>query len=146
MTELTWIDERDALVLHARLLALHGGTPGVRDHGLLESALARPRQHGAYGKKWDRIVLAALYTAGIVRNHPFVDGNKRTGFVLGVLFLELNGYRFTASEEAAARAILDLAASKLDTAGYAAFLQANVTAVRRPGRSTPPPRRTGPVR
>jgi death-on-curing protein len=69
--------------------------------------------------------LAAVYTAGIVRNHPFVDGDKRTGFVVGVLFLELNGYSFTASQEDAARAVLELAGGNLDETGYSAFLRAN---------------------
>jgi death-on-curing protein len=126
MKEPLWIDERDALVLHERLLALHGGTAGLRDAGLLKSALARPRQHFAYASA-DIIDMAAVYTAGIVRNHPFVDGNKRTGFVLGILFLELNGYRFTASEEDAAQAVLGLASGTLDETGYSSFLRANVT-------------------
>jgi death on curing protein len=69
--------------------------------------------------------LAALYTAGIVRNHPFVDGNKQRGFITGILFLELNGYRFTASEEDAARAVLNMAAGILDETGYAEFLRTN---------------------
>lgn len=94
---------------------------------LLKSALARPQQHYTYAKSADPITLAAVYTASIIRNHPFVDGNKRTGFVLGVLFLELNGYRFSASEERAAQAVLALAAGKLDETGYSAFLRANVT-------------------
>jgi death-on-curing protein len=129
MKNLVWLDERDALVLHDRLLALHGGAPGVRDAGLLASALARPAQHAAYGEKPGVIFLAALYTAGIVSNHPFVDGNKRTGFVMGILFLELNGYVFTASEEDAARAVIALAAGAMDEAGYTAFLGANVRLV-----------------
>ena len=126
MTEPGWIDERDALTLHDRLLALHGGATGVRDGGLLQSALARPQQHFAYAEAPDIVQLAALYTAGIVRNHPFIDGNKRTGFVLGILFLELNGYAFTASEEDAAQAVLALASGAMDEASYAAFLAANV--------------------
>jgi death-on-curing protein len=69
--------------------------------------------------------MAAAYTGGIVGNHPFVDGNKRTGFVVGILFLELNGYRFAAREEEAARAVLELAASNLDETGYTAFLGGN---------------------
>jgi death-on-curing protein len=120
-----WIDEQDALALHDRLLVLHGGATGLRDAGLLKSALARPRQHFAYARA-DVIDLAAVYTAGIVRNHPFVDGNKRTGFVVGILFLELNGYRFGASEEGAAQAVLELAAGTLEEAGYGAFLRDNV--------------------
>jgi death-on-curing protein len=124
--EPVWIDERDAFALHERLLALHGGGTGVRDEGLLLSALARPRQIYAYAEQPELVGMAAAYTAGIVKNHPFVDGNKRTGFVIGILFLELNGYRFRASEEAATQAVLDLAAGAMDENGYAAFLRANV--------------------
>ena len=120
-----WIDRRDVLALHEVLLALHGGMAGLRDDTLLESALARAQQIWAYGSKPDRIEMATAYSAGIVRNHPFFDGNKRTGFVVGVLFLELNGYRFTASEEDAAQAVLSLAAGQLDEKGFAAFLRAN---------------------
>jgi len=125
VTQPLWIEERDALVLHDRLLALHGGAAGVRDNALLKSALARPQQIDAYADSPDWIDLAAAYTAGIVRNHPFIDGNKRTGFVVGILFLELNGYRFSANEADAAQAVLALAAGTLDEAGYAAFLRAN---------------------
>ena len=124
MKEPLWIDERDALTLHDRLLVLHGGASGIRDDGLLKSALARPRQHFAYARAADILQLAAVYTAGIVRNHPFVDGNKRTGFVVGILFLELNGYSFTASEEEAANAILALAAGSAEESDYVEFLRA----------------------
>jgi death-on-curing protein len=72
--------------------------------------------------------MAAAYTSGIVRNHPFVDGNKRTGFVFGILFLELKGYRFAAREQEAARAVMELASGDLDDVGYAAFLRANSSA------------------
>jgi death-on-curing protein len=122
---LVWIDERDALALHDRLLALESGAAGLRDRGLLQSALARPQQLLAYGDKPDIIQMAAAYMAGIVRDHPFVDGNKRTGFVVGVLFLELNGYRFVASEEDAAQAVLSLAAGTLEEAAFAAWMRAN---------------------
>jgi death-on-curing protein len=125
--EPVWIDERDARTLHARLLALHGGGVGLRDEGLLKSALARPRQVLAYAEAPDIVEMATAYTGGIIRNHPFVDGNKRTGFVVGILFLELNGYRFTASEEDAAQAVLALAAGSLNDAGYSAFLRANAS-------------------
>lgn len=134
MTEPLWIEEQDALALHDRLLALHGGAAGVRDSALLKSALARPQQIDAYADAPDRIDLAVAYTAGIVRNHPFIDGNKRTGFVVGILYLELNGYTFTASEEDAAQAVLELAAGTLDEAGYTNFLRAN---------SQPPPVSSG---
>jgi death-on-curing protein len=121
-----WIETRDVLAIHDRLLALHGGASGVRDRGLLESALARPRQHHAYADSPDILEMAALCTAGVVRNHPFVDGNKRTGFVIGVLFLELNGFEFKASEEDATQAVTSLAAGTLDESGYRAWLGENV--------------------
>ncbi len=127
-----WIEERDALAIHDRLLAIHGGARGLRDRGLLQSALARPRQHHAYADRADIVAMAALYTAGIVGNHPFLDGNKRTGFVVGILFLELQGFDFHASEEDATQAVLDLAAGTLDERAYAAWLRANVK--RRRGR------------
>jgi death-on-curing protein len=125
VSEPVWIDERDALALHDRLLALDGGAPGLRDAGLPQSALARPKQLHSYGDNPDIIDMAAAYTAGIVRNHPFIDGNKRTGFLVGVLFLELNGYHFKASEESAAQAILSLAGGILDEPALAAWLRAN---------------------
>ncbi len=117
---------RDVLAIHDRLLALHGGASGLRDQGLLESALARPRQHYAYAGSPDILEMAALYTAGVVRNHPFVDGNKRAGFVIGVLFLELNGVDFNATEEDATQAVTSLAAGTLDEAGYGAWLREKV--------------------
>jgi death-on-curing protein len=125
MTSWIWLDERDALAVHDRLLLLHGGPSGLRDAGLLASALAKPKQLDAYGGDVDGVDLAAAYTTGVVRNHPFIDGNKRTGFVIGILFLELNGMRFTAAEEAATQAVMALAAGGLDDAGYAAFLREN---------------------
>jgi death-on-curing protein len=126
-----WIDERDALALHARLLALHGGSAGVRSQDLLDSALARPRQVFAYADKPDILDLAVAYTAGIIRNHPFIDGNKRTGFLVGVLFLELNGYRFTATEEDATHAIFGLAAGEINEDAFRSWLGANLIASRR---------------
>jgi death on curing protein len=120
-----WIEEHDVVAIHDRLLALHGGATGLRDRGLLQSALARPRQHHAYADSSDVVEMAALYTAGIVRNHPFVDGNKRTGIVVGVLFLELHGFDFKASEADATQAVLALAARTLDEAGYTAWLREN---------------------
>jgi death on curing protein len=125
-----WIMERVALAVHGRLLAAHGGAEGLRDGGLLESALARPRQHYAYSSP-DVIELAALYTAGLVRNRPFVDGNKRTGFAIGIVFLELNGFVFNATEEDATQAVFALAAGELDEVGYAAWLRSNAKRRRR---------------
>ncbi len=126
MSEPIWIDVREAVLVHDRLLAIEGSRVGVRDAGLLESALARPRQLHTYGEKADLVEMAAAYVAGIVRNHPFVDGNKRTGFVVGVLFLEINGYRLTAAEEDAAQVVMNLAAGTLDELGLAAWLRGNV--------------------
>ena len=126
-----WIDERDVLAIHDQLLAAYGGSPGLRDEGLLQSALAQPRQHHAYAHRSDVIEMAALYTAGIVRNHPFVDGNKRTGFVAGVFFLELNGFTFMASEEDATQAVFGLAGGTLDEAAYTAWMRANCERARK---------------
>jgi len=124
MSEPIWNEDDLVLAIHDRLLVEHGGAEGVRDASLLQSALGRSLNHIAYASS-DIIELAAKYTAGIVQNHPFIDGNKRTGFVIGVLFRELNGYRFTASEEAAAQAVLELAAGTVDEAGFCEFLRAN---------------------
>lgn len=125
MSEPLWIGVRDVLLLHARLAAIEGTATGLRDEGLLASALARPRQLHSYGERAGIIEMAAAYTVGIVRSHPFVDGNKRTGFVVGVLFLELNGFRFKAAEEDAANVMMSLAAGTIDEAGFAAWLMAN---------------------
>jgi death on curing protein len=124
MSEPIWVEYDLVSAIHDRQLVEHGGAVGVRDESLLHSALGRPHNHLAYGSS-DIIELAAKYTAGIVKN-PFIDGNKRTGFIVGILFLELNGYRFTASEEAAAQAVLELAAGTLDENGFFEFLRANV--------------------
>lgn len=130
MSEPVWIDEALVLAIHERQIVEHGGAEGLRDEGLFLSALARPLDRVAYAKA-DIIDLAAIYTTGIVRNHPFIDGNKRTGFVIGVLFLELNGYQFKASEESAAQAVIELAAGTMDETGYSAFLRAHVVRGRR---------------
>lgn len=125
MKEPAWIDGRDALALHDRVLALFGGAEGVRADALLDSALAKPRRLLTHAESLGAVAIAAAYTAEIVRNHPFADGNKRTAFLVGVLFLELNGYRFSASEEEAAKAVIDLASGALSEAGYIAFLRTN---------------------
>ncbi len=116
MTEPVWIAKLEVLPIHDRQLAEHGGAAGIRDTGLLESAIARAQQLCAYGDP-DISDLAAAYTVGIVRNHPFVDGNKRTGFVTGILFVELNGRRFTASEPDATQAAESLISRRLNTDG-----------------------------
>ena len=119
-----WVLRATVLALHERLLAEFGGASGVRDPGLLDSALARPEHLRAYGKP-GVCELAASYAFGIVKNHAFVDGNKRTGFAVAVLFLELNGHRFEAAEADAAIQTLALAADAIDEAAYGAWLKAN---------------------
>jgi len=117
-----WVLRETVLALHERLLAEFGGLGGIRDDGLLDSALARPQHLFAY-KRPSVYDLAAAYAFGLVRNHPFLDGNKRVGFTVAVLFLELNGRRFTAPEVEATLKTLALAARDLDEAGYAAWLE-----------------------
>jgi death on curing protein len=124
MSAPTWIDEELVLAIHERQVVEHGGAEGLRDEALLQSALGRAPNHFACESN-DIVELASKCTASIVGNHPFLDGNQRTGLVVGVLFLELNGYRFTASEEAAAQAVIDLAAGKMDEDGFCEFLRSN---------------------
>lgn len=112
------------IALHEQLLAEFGGSPGLRDEGLLDSALARPRHRHAY-EAAGLPGLAASYALGLVKNHPFLDGNKRIGFAAAVLFLELNGRRFGAGEVDAVVKTLALAAGEIDEGGYAAWLEAN---------------------
>ncbi|HTM12081.1 MAG TPA: type II toxin-antitoxin system death-on-curing family toxin [Bryobacteraceae bacterium] len=125
MKQPIWVARQTVDALHTDLLAEHGGAPGLRDEGLLESALARPRQIFAYSN-CDLLQLAAAYVTGIVRNHPFVDGNKRSGFMTGYVFLERNGFDFTASEADAAQAVLELAAGTIEETGFALFLRDHV--------------------
>src|SRR5262245_3881561 len=98
MTEPRWLPKNLILAVHDRQLAEHGGARGVRDEGLLESALARPQSLFACGGG-DAAAFAAAYAFGIARNHPFIDGNKRTAFVACELFLMANGYELAASDE-----------------------------------------------
>jgi len=123
MKQPVWLEVEEILLIHEQLLADHGGASGIRDRGLLDSALARPKQHFFYQEDKDLSSQGAIYTASIIKNHPFVDGNKRTGFVAGVLFLELNGHRFNASEEDATCAVLALASGAIKEGQYAEFLR-----------------------
>ncbi len=125
MKDPVWVERESVTIAHAVSLAAHGGADGVRDAGLLESALARPRNLFAYGEA-DAAALAAAYAFGIVRNHPFVDGNKRTAFLTAAAFLELNGYRFTASEAEVVVRTLTLASSEIGEEEFAAWLRENV--------------------
>ena len=126
MKEPAWLEAAEILAIHERLLALHGGAGGIRDQGLLHAALAKPRHRRVYDDAADIARLAAGYAAGIIRAHPFADGNKRTGFVAAVLFVELNGYHFVASEEDAAEIVLAFAAGTLDEEEFAGWLSANL--------------------
>jgi death-on-curing protein len=127
VNEPEWVERQTVLIAHGEALAAHGGAAGVRDAGLLDSALARPRNLHAYGEE-DAAALAAAYAFGIVRNHPFIDGNKRTAFLTAALFLELNGFRFVAVEADAIVHTLALAASEIEEAEFAAWLRANARA------------------
>lgn len=126
MIKPVWLLKAAVLAAHERLLSEFGGASGVRDAGLLDSALARPDNLFAYGQP-DVLEMAAAYAFGIVRNHPFVDGNKRTGFTAAIVFLELNGEIFAASEADATIQTLALAAGDLDEPAYAAWLKSNCT-------------------
>ncbi|MBK6426725.1 MAG: type II toxin-antitoxin system death-on-curing family toxin [Blastocatellia bacterium] len=129
MNEPRWIDRRALLLLHAEGLAEHGGPEGVRDAGLLESALDRPRNLAAYEPESDLARLAACYAVGIARNHPFVDGNKRAAFLSLGLFLALNGQRLVADKVDAVRVMIDVAAGSMDEITLAVWIRANSRAV-----------------
>lgn len=124
MKEPYWFTREECLALHDMMLMHYGGIVGVRDENLLESALARPRQLYHYGKP-TMAELAASYAIGIVKNHPFLDGNKRTGFMLGAGFLERNGFDFAAAETEAVLQTLALAAGEISESDYAKWLKAN---------------------
>jgi len=122
MTEPNWLDLNIVLDVHAELLALFGGRNGLRDLGLLESALARPINKFAHGES-DLAALAAAYAFGIARNHPFVDGNKRTAFASIIVFLGLNGIDFAPRPEEATAVILSLAAGEASEQDLARFIR-----------------------
>lgn len=119
-----WIDERLLLLLHDESLVQHGGASGMRDEGLLDSALARPLNLAVYGAP-DFADLATAYAGGIAQDHPFEDGNKRAAFLALGLFLALNGCRLTAQQADATLMMLALAASDIDEASFAGWVRAN---------------------
>jgi death-on-curing protein len=121
-----WVLESIVLNLHAAQLAEHGGGEGVRDEGLLSSALARPQNLLVYGDTPDAATLAGAYAFGIARNHPFVDGNKRTAFVTLELFLDLNGWTLTADDASCIATMEALAAGTLSEADLAAWVRSCV--------------------
>lgn len=120
--EPSWIDREDCLALHEQSISLFGGSSGIRDEGLMDSALNRPRQHFSYGSG-DLFFLAASIAFGIVKNHPFIDGNKRTGFLCAAVFLETNGYSFQATEEEVVERTLALAAGAIGENEYTEWLR-----------------------
>jgi death-on-curing protein len=123
-----WLGEAVVLAMHGRLLSEHGGAPGLRDAALLDSALTRPQQLLAYGDP-DIYDLAAAYASGIVNNHPFVDGNKRTGFMATYVFLAVNGLRVIAAEVDTVRSVTLLADGEIDESTFAAWLRKNSESV-----------------
>jgi death-on-curing protein len=117
-----WIDKRVLLMLHDESLAEHGGLSGMRDEGLLDSALARPENLAAYSDP-DIAELAASYTVALAKNHPFVDGNKRAAFLAMGLFLFVNGYRLNATQTDATVTMLAVAAGEIDEATLAEWIR-----------------------
>ena len=121
MTEPTWVLRSVIDAVHDMQLAEHGGATGIRDKGLLDSALARPKNMFAYGEA-DLCALAATYAAGIAHNHPYVDGNKRTAFLAAYIFLQINGLELKASEIDATSTMVALAAGEINKEAFADWL------------------------
>ncbi|GGI92152.1 death-on-curing protein [Polymorphobacter multimanifer] len=132
MTGWTWVDAGVALAIHDEQLAEHGGAAGVRDAGAFESAMARPVNLAAYGTP-DISQLAAAYAFGLARNHPFVDGNKRTAYVVAEIFLALNGFKLVSSDADSILTTLALAAGDLTEDALTDWFRRNVQDQRRPG-------------
>ena len=120
-----WLSPGLVLAAHEEQLAEHGGAGGVRDQGMLESALGRPHHRALYGAP-DVAELAAAYAFGLARNHPFVDGNKRAAFVALEVFLELNGWSLVAPDEDCVVTILRLAAGQLEEEALTGWIRANM--------------------
>ena len=121
-SEPRWLAVADVIALHSEQLVIFGGPAGLRDQGLLESALARPINRWSFGES-DLARLAAAYAFGLARNHPFVDGNKRAAFAALMVFLRLNGIRFAPDPAEATAAILALAAGEIDEEGIARWVR-----------------------
>jgi death-on-curing protein len=131
VSEPVWIDKTALLLAHAEALAEHGGLEGIRDEGLLESALARPRNLHAYEGVADIPRLAAAYAVGVVRNHPFSDGNKRSAFIALALFLVLNGFRLKADQVDAVRMVVGIASGEGSEDELAAWIRKNAIVEKR---------------
>lgn len=124
-----WINAALAERIHAEQLREHGGGAGLRDHNLLHSALARPEQIFAYDERADLHQLAAAYSVGIGKNHPFVDGNKRTAFVVMIVFLEINGFGLTAETDNRYDMMIAVASGRMDETELAKWLLVNTVDV-----------------
>lgn len=129
MNEPLWMDLADAIVAHDLELAAHGGAGGIRDQGMLESALARAKNIWAYAENPPSLTkMAAAYAFGICSNHPFVDGNKRTALVISFAFLDVNGLEVTATQEDAYLTILGLASGEVGEGQLSQWFEANTAA------------------
>ena len=117
-----WLLDEVVIAIHVEQISVHGGSLGIRDSGLLYSALARPKHKANYGDP-SVFDLAAAYAYGIIRNHPFVDGNKRTGFLVAYVFLHINGWELRSIEVEAVNAVLDLAAGEMDEPFFSEWLK-----------------------
>ena len=126
MTEPVWLLKPAIIAVHGMLIARFGGADGIRDEGLLDSALDRPVNIYHYDDSTDVAALAAAYAAGLIQNHPFVDGNKRIGFIAAYMFLDLNGAKLVADEISATAMTLSLAASEIGEKEYARWLSDNI--------------------
>ena len=127
MTEPRWLALVHVLAIHSDQIKTHGGSAGLRDRGLLESALERPKNQFHYGSDPDLASLAGAYGFGLANNHPFVDGNKRVAFQAMYLFLGLNGFRIEAPEEEVVSLILSLAAGELNETELADWVRRHIT-------------------
>jgi death-on-curing protein len=125
MSQWNWVSREVLLLLHDESLAEHGGAPGLRNEGLLESALARPLNVALYGLP-DLADLAAIYGLSLAKNHPFIDGNKRVAFLAVGLFLAINGFRLSANQVDATRTMLGVAAGDVDEAALALWIRAHM--------------------
>ena len=121
VVEPVWLHRRHVVAIHGEQIQAHGGASGIRDEGLLDSALARPQNHLAYtGATVPE--LAAIYPLGLARNHPFIDGNKRTAYVALELFPDLNGYDFVASDAQSVVAMVQMAAGEMSDEDFVAWV------------------------
>lgn len=128
MKEPVWLLKPAVIAAHGMMIDRFGGEDGLRDEGLLDSALARPLNKYRYDDSADVAVLAAAYAGGLIQNHPFVDGNKRIGFMAAYMFLDLNGSMLEADEISATAMTMSLAASEIEESDYAKWLSGNTRA------------------